>query len=294
MSNRIINIERVFVLTRARVIPFSTNKGGVLKTSSCAAFAGVILSEARENTRILIIDTDSQGNVSLCFGKNPDNLGLTLYDVLVEGVDPREAIVRAHTTDSGFIDILPSNDDLIAFDFKVLGDRESFPDPFQVLRNRCESLQEEYDYILIDCQPSLSLMTGNVLCFSDKVEVMIPFQPETLAVRGLVKMVKTVKEFRAEKNPGIEILSVFATLVDGRTTIHSEILQQARRYCYENEIPMADPIVPKSVRFAHSTAFEKTPVTLIPRDKKFPSVDCYFKIWEEINDVTEKVIGERV
>src|SRR5690554_1313246 len=138
-------------------VAISTNKGGVLKTSITTNIAGVM---AKRKKRVLIVDTDNQGNVLLSFGKNPDECQKTLYDVLVGGEDINKAIVTAYKN----IDVLPSNDDMSFFEFDVLGKKSN---PFRFLGDQIREIEAEYDYILIDTPPNLGLTQANVLNCAD-------------------------------------------------------------------------------------------------------------------------------
>lgn len=253
-----------------RIIAISTNKGGVLKTSLTTNLAGVL----SKNNRILIVDTDNQGNAALSFGKNPDQFERTIYDVLLQGVHPKKAIYEVYKN----IDILPANDDMAFFEFDVLTQVSKYPEPFSLLKNALEPIQDDYDFILIDTPPNLGLTQGNVLTFAD--EVLIPFQPESYSMRSLVKILKSIEDFRDRYNPGLSVLGVVGTLVDTRTVLHSQVLQECRAYCFNNSIRMFDTIIPRTVRFASSVAYEGLPATLT--DKNNALVASYFELAKEM------------
>lgn len=254
-----------------KIVSVSTNKGGVLKTSITCNLAGVL---AKEGKSVLIVDTDNQGNAILSFGKNPDKFEQTIYDVLVNRLDPKKAIVRVHKR----IDVLPSNDSMEFFEFDVLSNLKQFPEPFYLLRNALGGLERLYDYILIDTPPNLGLTQGNVLSFADAV--LIPFQPEVYSMRSLIKMMNSVDSFRERHNPKLEILGVVATLVDSRTVLHSEVLQQCRALCDRRGIRMYETVIPRTIANASSVAFKKKPVTLSVRPNRLKQI--YFDLMEEI------------
>lgn len=256
-----------------KMITITTNKGGVLKTSLSTNLAGVYSRKGKT----LIIDTDNQGNVALSFGVNPDELDNTLYDVLLDGLDYHKAIYNVEKN----IDILPSNDDMTFFDFDVLTNIKDYPRPFDLLKNSLRGIENEYDYILIDTPPNLGLVHGNVLCFSN--DVLIPFQPENYSMRSLVKIIKSIFQFKKEQNPKLNILGVVGTLVDTRTNLHTDVLQECRRYCSENNIKMFETVIPRSIRFASSVAYEGKPATLT--DKNNELVQSYFELEREIYNV---------
>lgn len=259
-----------------KVIAVNNNKGGVLKTSIVTNLAGVLVEQGNN---ILIIDCDNQSNVSISFGINPDQLENTLYEVLIENAPAEKAIITGYTSDKGKrIDILPSSDSLIGLDFTVIGNREAYPRPFEILKNKCSHLIEKYDYVLCDSMPSMALMTGNLFTFADSV--LIPYSPEQYSMRSLVKVLETIGEFKESFNPSLEVLGVVATLVNYQTTLHQEIMQETRKYCFENDVTMYETYIPRSIRFASSVAYNQLPATITEKTNK--AVQCYFELWKEL------------
>lgn len=253
-----------------KVIAVSTNKGGALKTSIVTNLAGVLC----ENSRVLIVDTDGQGNTLIAFGVNPDDMKKNIYDVLVDGVRAESVVKNVHRN----IDILPANDDMYFLELDVLTKPKKYPRPLDLLKERLAGIRELYDYILIDTSPNLGLMQGNVLSFAD--QVIIPFQTETFSMRSLVKMVKLIKDFKKDRNHKLEILGVVATLVDLRTVLHTQSLQECRKFCAENEIHMFETVITRTVRFATSFSFDRLPTTIA--DPKHPAAELYFNLYEEV------------
>lgn len=257
-----------------KVIAISNNKGGILKSTSVANLAALYAADGK---RVLIIDADPQGNSALSFGQNPDSFTKTLLEVLTENLNPKDAIVAVYEN----IDLLPSNDELVFFDFEVLQKSSEYRDPFSVMDDKLSKLNKEYDIILIDSPPTLGLMQGNIFCYAD--EVLIPFQPETYSMRSLLKMFQSVAKFKKRHNPSLKILGVFGTLVDKRTGLHSEVMQAARKYCLSQNVKMFDTIIPKSIRFSSSTAYDKLPAVLT--QKKNEIVSSYQELYLEVMDV---------
>jgi len=251
-------------------IAVSTNKGGVLKTSIVTNLAGVLSSKGK----VLIIDMDNQGNVALSFGVNPDLLDVSIYDVLVKGLNYHGAIINVHDN----IDILPANDEMAFFEFDILTNINDYPKPFDLLKMGLKGIEQNYDYIIIDTPPNMGLVHGNVMCFSS--DVLIPFQPENYSMRSLVKILKSINQFKNEHNPYLNVLGIVGTLVDTRTNLHSQTLQECRKFCSENELKMFDTVIPKSIRFASSIAYEGVPATL--SDKNNELVQSYFNLEGEI------------
>lgn len=255
----------------AVIYTVSTNKGGVGKTSLVTNLVGALSRQLKK--KVLIVDTDGQGNSSLAFGINPNELDKTIYDVMLGNVETKDAIINI----SPNIDLLPANDEMNFLDFDILGNIKQYQQPFHLLRNALEAIRGAYDYIFIDTPPAMSLVAGNVLVASDKV--IIPFVPETFAVKGLIRIIEAINEFKSKDNPNLEVEGVVGMMVQNGTVLHSQMLQQARRYCLENDITMYETVIPKSIRFANSTAYEGKPATLT--DYNNDIVKAYYELLKE-------------
>jgi chromosome partitioning protein len=254
------------------VYAVSMNKGGVGKTSLVSNLAGAITKQLKK--KVLIIDTDGQGNASIAFGLNPQEFDDTVYDIIVNNKLVNEVIISI----SKYIDIIPANNDMNFLEFDILPNIKQYEKPFQLLKKALNQVKESYDYIFIDTPPSMGLVAGNVLAASDKV--IIPFVPETFAVSGLVRIVDAIEDFKSRENHSLKVAGVVGMMVDRKTNLHNEMLQQARRYCLENDLTMYETIIPKSIRFANSTAYEGNPATLT--DYNNPMVSAYFELMNEV------------
>jgi chromosome partitioning protein len=242
------------------------------KTSLVTNLSGAI--ERESNKKILIIDTDGQGNASIAFGLNPHEYKDTLYDVLVGEKRLKDIIIEIEDN----IHIAPSNNDMNFLEFDILPDIQQYNKPFELLRKAIEDVKDDYDYIFIDTPPSMGLVAGNVLSVADKV--IIPFAPEMFAVTGLIRVVEAINEFKNKENPSLEIEGVVGMMVDGRTKLHSEMLEQAKGYCMSKDIKMYETLIPKSIRFANSFAYEQKPATMT--DYRNYLVKSYFSLAEEM------------
>lgn len=250
------------------------NKGGAGKTSLVTNLAAA-LNLTQPNKRILILDTDGQGNASIAFNQNPNAMKTTLYDSLVEGLHPRESIINLREN----LDLLPSNDDMNYLEFDVLTDLKKYPDPFSLLKKTVDLLRVMgYDYIFIDSPPSMGLVAGNILTVSDKV--ILPFTPETFGVQGLIKVIKTVQDFQKERNAKAKISGVVGMMIDGRSSLHSQTVLQAKIYCDGNGIKMYNTRIPRTIRFANATAAYGMPAVLA--DKNNEMVGVYFDLLQEV------------
>lgn len=249
------------------------NKGGVGKTSLVTNLA-CALSIKEPDKRILIMDTDGQGNASLAFGRFPNEFKRTLIDCLVRGEDPDKVIV----TLSENLDLLPANDEMNYLEFDVLTDLKKYPDFFGLLKKVVEPLRAKYDYIFIDSPPSMGLVAGNILSTADKV--IIPYVPETFSVQGLIKVISTIEEFKTEQRVPVEITAVVGMMVDNRTNIHGGLMLQADAFCKKRGILMTKNRIPKTIRFADATERYGMPVVLAEKNSQATKV--YFDLLAEV------------
>jgi len=254
-----------------KVISIIQNKGGCGKTMSTISIAGVF---AQQGKRVLIVDMDNQGNSLFSFGKNPDKYETTIYDVLVNGADPMDAIVNVHEN----IDVLPANDDMGFFEIDVLRRyRDNNDAEFFLLRQAIEPIRKHYDLIFIDTPPMVGLNVGNVLNATDYV--LIPMNPESFTMRSLTKVIDRVNEFKTT-NPGLDMLGIFGTMVKRATVLHSDVLQKTREYAQKNNLKMFDTTIPNSIRFANSVAYEGKPAVLTDANNEL--IQSYFELTDEI------------
>jgi len=256
------------------------NKGGVGKTSLITNLAGVM---AKQNKKVLIVDTDGQGNSAIAFGLTPSNFKDTVYDLFVGQKKASELIVSVHEN----IDLLPANEDMNFLEFDVLPNKQEYEKPFQLLKQGLEEVQDQYDYILIDTPPSMSFVVGNVLTMANKV--FIPFVPEVFGVQGLISVVKAINDFKQKENPSLEIGGIIGMMVEYRTTLHKQLLEQVEDYCEKNDIHMFSVWIPKSIKYANAVAYDNKPATLTD-EATSTMVFPYFDIFEEVleNGKTEQ------
>jgi chromosome partitioning protein len=273
---------------KARILSCIVSKGGVLKTSSVTSLSGVILKDKKDgikNKKILLIDLDTQGNVSNAFGKNPDLFNPTIYDVLIGKNKPEDAIVNVYEDENGSIDLLPSNDDLELLEMTVLTNVSKYGPPLELLKKSCTHLVDKYDYILFDTPPNTGLLVLNLFAFNGgvPVEVLVPFQPENFSFRGLMKVFEKVESMKSKNNPNLNIKGVFGTLINSRTTVHKGVLKVTRDKTSERGYHFFDTYIPKSVAAATAFAYAGLPVTLTSENKSNKLlINSYQKLWEEI------------
>lgn len=255
----------------AEIISITINKGGVGKTSLVSNLVGALIK--KHDKKVLIVDTDGQGNLGIAFGLVPDSLETSVYDVLLNKCDTKEAIIEINEN----LHIIPANNDMSFVEFDVLPNLKEFNQPFHLLKNALESVKDYYDYIFIDTPPAMGLIAGNVLVASDKV--IIPYVPEVFAVNGLIRIYDAITDFKNDHNPKLEILGIIGMMVDLRTTLHQSMLQQARAHCYENNLHMYETIIPRSIRFASST-LQGEPATWTNKNNHL--VSAYYEFLDEM------------
>jgi len=229
-----------------RVIGVSNQKGGVGKTAlSCNLGVGL----AREGQRVCVIDADPQGNATFSFGiTDRDNLKNTLSSFIDREINERQIPVKEYIVHNDeMVDIIPCNIELASYDYAMMTayNRE------HLLERLVKELKKDYDYILIDCSPSLNLMTVNVLTCSDSV--IIPVEPATLSLEGLQLLIKSISSMRQKLNRKLRIEGIVINKVDMRQVDDRENISDLRE-AYGEKIRIYDTMIPKSVRIKACTA----------------------------------------
>jgi chromosome partitioning protein len=234
-----------------RIIAVTNQKGGVAKTTTTASL-GVALAERGQ--RVLLVDLDPQACLTFSLGVDPEDVDVSLSNVLTQGTPAGDALL---TTDEG-VDLLPSTIELAGAEAALLTrtGREL------TLRMALDSLDTDYDWVLLDAPPSLGVLTVNALTAAR--EVLIPLQCETLSHRGVGQLLDTIHDVRRLLNPKLRILGVLPTLYDGRTNHAKVVLADvSERY----QLPVIEPAVPKSVRFAEAPAVGRSILSTSRRSK---------------------------
>ena len=225
----------------SRVIAIANQKGGVGKTTT-AINLGSALAVAERPT--LVIDIDPQGNATSGLGVDPRTATPTIYDVLVSGIGLEESVLRG--VHFPFLDLVPSTQDLVGAEIELVEaeDRE------RVLRKALADVRDRYEYVLVDCPPSLGLLTLNTLTAADAV--LIPIQCEFYALEGLSKLLNTVYLVQRGLNRGLEIEGVLLTMYDGRLNLSRQVAEEAKEYFGTKLYQTA---IPRNVRLAEAPSF---------------------------------------
>jgi chromosome partitioning protein len=244
-----------------RVVAVANQKGGVAKTTSTHAL-GVAMAE--RGRKVLLVDLDPQASLTWACGVDPDLLEVSIHDLLLKRVKAEDAIVAlpppppAKEGKPGVLHLLPSTIDLAGAELNLLTKtgRE------YVLRKALSKVSDRYDRVLIDCPPSLGILTINGLTAAD--EVVIPLQCESLSQRGVGQLLETIEDVRDYTNEDLEVAGAIATLFDGRTKLAHQVVEQVRR---TYDIKVLEPFVPKSVKVAEAPARGKSVLTHAPKSR---------------------------
>lgn len=264
-------------MPKCEVIAIANQKGGVGKTTTTFNL-GVALAHAGK--RVLLVDSDPQGDLTTYMGiHDPDNIPVTLSTLMErsikdEDINSKEAILKHEEG----IDLIPSNLELSSMEVSLVNamSREF------TLRNCLSDIKDKYDYVLIDCMPSLGMITINALACADKV--IIPVQSEFLAAKGMSHLMNTVLKVRKQINPNLKVGGILLTMVDGRTNLSKDIANELRS-TYGTVFKLYDNQIPRGVKAAESSRMGES---VLSYDSSSKVAQSYIDFAKEVLDYERK------
>ncbi|MBQ8024987.1 MAG: ParA family protein [Oscillospiraceae bacterium] len=226
-----------------KIIAVANQKGGVGKTTTCTNLCCALKNEGKS---VLLCDVDPQGNATSGMGVDKNGVKPTVYDVFVGAAKVSDAVIATK-----YGDVLPANKDLSGAAIELVGmESREF-----ILRDALESLRDRYDYIVVDCPPSLEMLTLNALCAADSV--LIPVQCEYFALEGLADLITTIRGIKRRLNPRLEIEGVLLTMYDGRTNFSAQVAAEVKTYF---RTKVYSVLIPRNVRLSEAPSHGKPAV----------------------------------
>lgn len=256
-----------------KVISIANQKGGVGKTTTSINLSTIL---AKKGKKVLLIDADPQGNGTSGLGINKEQK-FSVYDVLIEDIEIENTLQKTQVKN---LDLCPSNINLAGAEVQLV----SMEEREYRLKRKIENIKDKYDYIIIDCPPSLGLVTLNSFTASDSV--LIPVQCEYYALEGLGQLLNTIDLVKKHMNRNLKIEGALLTMYDARTNLSNQVVKEVKRY-FENKV--YKNVIPRNVKLSEAPSYGM-PITLYdPRSKGAKSYEKFVKEFLKINDEEQKV-----
>lgn len=247
-----------------RIIAIANQKGGVGKTTTTVNLSACL---AEEGKVVLVVDLDPQGNTTSGFGIDKTKLDKTVYELLLNESDIFECKKRVKDCE---LEIIPASVDLAGAEIELIGvHKREF-----LLKEKLKDIKEFYDYIIIDCPPSLNMLTINALCAADTV--LVPIQCEFYALEGLTQLINTVNLVKKRLNPNLDIEGILFTMYDARTNLSVQVVGEVTKYMKHN---IFKTIIPRNVRLGEAPSYG---LPIIKYDDKSKGAKCYRELSKEV------------
>ena len=247
-----------------RIIAIANQKGGVGKTTTSINLSACLADKGK---KILVIDTDPQGNTTSGFGVEKNELDHTIYELILGECSIRDCVIN-NVIDN--VSLLPANVNLAAAEIELIGiNRKEF-----ILKNEVDYIKDEYDFVIIDCPPSLNMLTINAMTTADRV--LVPIQCEYYALEGLSQLIHTVNLVKERLNPDLEMEGVVFTMYDSRTNLSMQVVDNVKQNLKQK---VFKTLIPRNIRLAEAPSYG---VPINKYDAKSAGAEAYMQLADEI------------
>ena len=247
-----------------RIIAVANQKGGVGKTTTSINLAACL---AEKGKKVLAVDMDQQGNLTSGLGVDKDSVEKSIYELIIGEVDIKEVINKEVLEN---LDIIPTSIDLSAAEIELIG----VDDKEYILRNAIDQVKDQYDFVIIDCPPSLSMLTINAMTTADSV--IVPIQCEYYALEGLSQLIHTVELVKDRLNSKLEIEGVVFTMYDARTNLSLQVVENVKDNLQQN---IYKTIIPRNIRLAEAPSYG---LPINKYDPKSTGAESYMRLADEV------------